>query len=183
MRIATSKTDFPNVPRGFWAPRGGLGGALMAPRLSVEPPLEIVSARVRLAVFSVPGGTPPKTPFHPKYTYLQWFLMIFRRTRARKWEPPGSPLIWRRPPRGGKSAPEKVRAGPPGPNGAPGTSSRAPGTLRAAPRGAQGGHGGIPGSPGGDTGRSLSFCYTSPLILMVFSKCCCGPCFELVFFP
>ena len=144
MKLAASRTHFINVPRTFWAPRGGLGGALMAPRLSVEPPLEIVSARVRLAVFSVPGGTPPKTPFHPKYTYLQWFLMIFRRNGARKWDSPGPPLIWRRPPRGGKRAPEKVRAGPPDPNGAPGTSSRAPGTLRAAPRGAQGGAGGIP---------------------------------------
>ena len=137
MRMAASKTKNINVCRASWAPRGGLGGALMAPRLSVEPPLEIVSARVRLAVFSVPGGTPPKTPFHPKYTYLQWFLMLFRRTGARKWDPPGSPLIWRRPPRGGKRAPEKVRAGPRGPNGAPGTSTRSPGPCAQPPSNVQ----------------------------------------------
>ena len=93
LRMAASKTDFVNVPRSFWALRGGLGGALMAPRLSLEPPLEIVSARVRLTVFSVPGGPPPKTQSRPKHTYLQWFLMIFRETRARKWAPPGPPLI------------------------------------------------------------------------------------------
>ena len=155
--MAASKTEIPKVPRASWAPRGGLGAALMAPRLGLGPPLEIVSARVRLAVFSVPGGPPPKTPFHPKYTYLQWFLMIFRRTGARKWDPPGSPLIWRRPPRGGKRAPEKVRAGPPDPTGAPGTSSRTPGTLRAAPRGGQGGDRGIPGSPGGARGDPSAF--------------------------
>ena len=55
--------------------------------------------------------------------------MTFRRAGAQKWDPPGPPLILRRPPRGAKIVPEKVRAGPPDPNGAPGTSSRAPGTL------------------------------------------------------
>ena len=59
----------------------------MAPRLGLEPPLEIASPRVRLAVFGVPGGPPPKTPFRPKHTYLQWFFMVFRRTGARKWAP------------------------------------------------------------------------------------------------
>ena len=105
----------------------------------------------------------------------------FSADRSPKMGSPGIPTDLATPPLGSKRAPEKVRAGPPDPNGAPGTSSRAPGPLPAAPRWAQGGHGGSRGAQGGGTGGSLSFCYTSPLILVVFSKCCCGPCFEHVF--
>ena len=66
LRRVTSKTDFPNVPRASRAPWQGLGGALVALRLTFEPSLEFVNARVRLAVFRVRGGPLRKTPFCPK---------------------------------------------------------------------------------------------------------------------
>ncbi len=65
----------------------------MAPRLGLEPPLEVVSARVRLTVFSVPGGPPPENPISPE-TYI--FTMVFdgfSADRGPKLGPPGSPLI------------------------------------------------------------------------------------------
>ena len=145
--MAASKTDFVNVSRASWAPRGGLGAALMAPRLSVEPPLEIVSTRVRLAVFSVPGGTRPKTQFHRKYTYLQWFLIIFRRTGARKWAPPGPPLILQRPPPGGQKSPRKSARGPPGPIRRPRDLVKDPRDPARSP----------PGGPGGARGDPSDF--------------------------
>ncbi len=158
------------------------GYALLGPNPSKLTPPEIHQSASPSCYFLRPGRDPPEKSHFAKIYMCTMVFNYFSADRGRKWSPPGPPLILRRPPRGGKRAPEKVRAGPPDPNGAPRTSSRAPGTLHAAPRGAQGGHGGTPGGPGGDTGGSLSFCCASPLILMVFSKCCCGLCFELFLF-
>ena len=134
LRLAVSKTHFVNVWRAFWAPREGLGGALLAPRLNLDPPLEIASARVRLALFCVRAGTPPENPVSLKYTYLQCFLMTFQRTGAPKWGPPGTTRILRRPPGEPKEPPKKraraprAQKAPPGPRqGPPGTAARPPG--------------------------------------------------------
>ena len=126
----------------------------MAPRLGLEPPLEIAGPRVRLPVFGVPGGPPPKNPFLSKHTYLLWFLMIFRRNGARKRDSREHHRFGDAPPGGAKEPPEKcaraprTQTAPPGPRqGPPGPCAQPPGGPRGGTggsRGAQGGHGGIP---------------------------------------
>ncbi len=75
-----------------------------------------------------------------------------------------------------------MRAGPPDPNGVPGTSSRAPGTLRAAPRGGQGGHGGILGAQGGGHGGIPQLLLHVPTNIGGFLEMLLWPLFRAVLF-
>ena len=158
------------------------GYALLGPNPSKLTSPEIHQSASPSSYFLRPGRDPPEKNRFAKIYIFTMVFNYFSADRGPKMGPPGATADFATPPPGSQKSPRKSARGPPGPKNAPRTSSRAPGTLRAAPRGAQGGHGGTPGGPGGGTGGSLSFCYTSPLILMVFSKCCCGPCFELFFF-
>ena len=104
--------------RASGAPRQGPGGALMAPRLRSEPPLEIVSARVRLALFRVLARTPPGNPIWQIYTYFQRFFISVASPNGPKWPPRGPPCSRARAPRAPPRPPEKCN-GPLGPNRAP----------------------------------------------------------------
>ena len=161
--MAASKTHFPNVPRPFWAPRGDLGGAPMAPRLGLAPPLEIASPRVRLPVFGVPGGPPQKTPLLSKHTYLLWFLMIFRRNGARKRDSREHHRFSDAPPGGTNEPPEKCAR-------APGTQKKTPGPRRGPRDPARSPPGG-PGAPPGDLCRSCNTQFPAPGVTWI----CKGP--------
>ncbi len=122
---------FYQCPSGFWTPRKGPRGGLFGPAPCFRPPLEIVRARVRLAIFCLRGGTPPGNPIWRLYTYFQRFLMILQRTRVRKGAPRDPPII-ERPPAGAPPRPPKmVRARPRGARGLPGQPKTPQSGVRA----------------------------------------------------
>ena len=124
---------FDQCPPGFLGAPRGLRLSLFGPAPCFRPPLEIVRARVRLAIFCLRGGTPPGNPIWRLYTYFQRFLMILQRTRVRKGAPRDPPIIERPPPGPPPRPPKIVRAGPRGARGLPGRPKTPQSGARAPP--------------------------------------------------
>ncbi len=114
----------------FGGPERASGGPFCPRALIWTPPGNRKSASPSCS-FPRPRPDPPENPVSLKSTYLQCFLMSFRRTGAPKWPPPGAPRILRRPPGEPKEPPKKraraprAQKAPPGPpQGPPGTTAR-----------------------------------------------------------
>ena len=148
------------------------GYALFGSVPSILTPPEIDERASPSGYFLRPCRAPPGKSHFAQIHIFTMKCYAFSAVRGPKMGPPGATTDFATPPPGGQKSPRKSARGPPGPKQRPRDLVKGPRDPARSP----------PGGPGGHQGGSLRFCYTSRLILMVFSKCCCGPCFEHVIF-